>query len=76
MNLVLLFNDMVKHRIHDLFDQVTIVVKASKYGFTMQLDESTDVPTAVNCLFMSDLQKMTVKTGLLIIKKVSNITKG
>ena len=50
LNSVSLSNDTVKRRIHDMSDnisnEVTTAVRASKYGFTMQLDESTDV---TNC---------------------------
>ena len=50
LNSVSLSNDTVKRRIHDMSDdisdEVTTAVKASKYGFAMQLDESTDV---TNC---------------------------
>ena len=50
LNSVSLSNDAVKRRIHDMSDdisdQVTTAVRASKYGFAMQLDESTDV---TNC---------------------------
>ena len=63
LNFVSLFNDTVRRRIHDMSedisDQVTTVVRASEYGFAMQLDEWTDVTTAVNCLSMSGSQKMT-----------------
>ena len=50
LNSVSLSNDTMRRRIHDMSDvisdQVTTAVKASKYGFAMQLDESTDV---TNC---------------------------
>ena len=63
LNFVSLFNDTVSRRIHDMSDdisdQVTTAVRALKYGFAMQLDEWTDVTTAVNCLSMSGSQKMT-----------------
>ena len=44
---VSLFNNTVKNRIEkmsvDIADQVILGVKDSKYGFSIQLDESTDV---------------------------------
>ena len=47
LNSVSLSNDTVKRRIHDMSDdvsdEVTTAVRASKYGFAMQLNESTDV---------------------------------
>ena len=47
LNSVSLSNDTVRRRIHDMSDdisdEVTTSVRASKYGFAMQLDESTDV---------------------------------
>ena len=50
LNSVSLSNDTMRRRIHDMSDdisdQVTTAVRASKYGFAMQLDESTDV---TNC---------------------------
>ena len=46
-NSVSLSNDAVRRRINDMSDdisdQVTTAVRTSKYGFAMQLDESTDV---------------------------------
>ena len=78
LNFVSLFNDTVRRRIHDMSDdishQVTTAVRASKYGFAMQLDESTDVTTAVNCLSMKEND--IVKTELLMSKEVSGTTKG
>ena len=72
LNFVSLFNDTVRRRIHDMSDdishQVTTAVRASKYGFAMQLDESTDVTTTVNCLSMKEND--IVKTELLMSKKV------
>ena len=54
------FNDTVKRRIQemlgDIANQVMAGVKDSKFGFAIQLDESTDV---ANCSFMSALFKIT-----------------
>ena len=81
LNSVSLSNDTVKRRIHDMSDdisdEVTTAVRASKYGFAIQLDESTDVTTAVNCLSMSGSKKNDiVKAELLMSKEVSGTTKG
>ena len=50
LNPVSFSNDTVRRRIHDMSDDIsdpaTTAVRASKYGFAMQLDESTDV---TNC---------------------------
>ena len=50
LNSVSLSNDTVKHQIldmsDDISDEVITAVRASKYGFAMQLDESTNV---TNC---------------------------
>ena len=72
---------MVRHRIYDTFDdisdQVTAAVKASKYGFALQLYESAHV---TNCSQLLAYVKITkndvVKTELLINEEVSNTTKG
>ena len=51
LNSVSLSNDTMRHRIHNMSDnisnQVTTAVRASKYGFAMQLDELTDVTNCV-----------------------------
>ena len=52
---VSLSNNTVKNRIEmsiDIADQVISVVKGSKFGFSMQLDESTDITNMLNYLFM------------------------
>ena len=68
-----LFNDTVRRRIHDMSDdisdQVTTAVRASKYGFVMQLDESTDV---TNCsqlvVYVRFTENDIVKIELLMSK--------
>ena len=61
----------------DISDEVTTAVRASKYGFAMQLDESTDV---TNCgqlpVYVRFTENDTVKTELLMSKEVSGTTKG
>ena len=61
----------------DISDQVTTAVRASKYGFAMQLDESTDV---TNCsqlvVYVRFTENDIVKTELLTSKEVCGTTKG
>ena len=61
----------------DISDQVITAVTASKYGFVMQLDESTDV---TNCsqlfVYVRFTENGVVKTELRTNKKVSSITKS
>ena len=61
LNFVSLSNDTVKRRIHDMSnnisDEVTTAVRASKYGFAMQLDESTDVTNCGQLLVYVRLKK-------------------
>ena len=64
LNSRFLYNDTVRCRIHDMSndisDQATTAIRASKYGFALQLNEPTDVTNCKSiCLFMSGLQKMT-----------------
>ena len=81
MNSVSLSNDTVRRRIHDMSDnisdQVTTAVRASKYGFAMQLDESTDVTNCGQLLvYVRFTENDIVKTELLVSKEVSGTTKG
>ena len=81
MNFVSLSNDTVRRRIHDMSDnisdQVTTAVRASKYGFAMQLDESTDVTNCGQLLvYVRFTENDIVKTELLLSKEVSGTTKG
>ena len=81
MNSVSLSNDTVKRRIHnmsdDISDQVTTAVKASKYGFAMQLDESTDVSNCSQLLvYVRFTENDIVKTELLMSNEVPGTTKG
>ena len=77
LNSVSLSNDTMRRRIHDMSDvisdQVTTAVRASKYGFAMQLDESTDV---TNCSHVRFTENDIVKTELLMSKEVCSTTKG
>ena len=80
LNSVSLFNVM-RRRIHDMSndisDQVTTVLRASKYGFAMQLDESTDVNNCDQLLvYVRFTENDIVKTELLMSKVVSGTTKN
>ena len=81
LNSVSLSNDTVRRRIHDMSDdisdEVTTAVRASKYGFAMQLDESTDVTNCGQLLvYVRFTENDIVKTELLMSKEVSDTTKG
>ena len=90
MNSVSLCNDTVRllmilflmiRRIYDMSDgisnQVITAVRASKYGFARQLDESTDV---TNCgqllIYVGFTENGRFETELLMSKEVSSTTKG
>ena len=81
LNSVSLSNDTLRRRIHDMSDdisdQVTTAVKASKYGFAMQLDESTDVSNCSQLLvYVRFTENDIVKTELLMSSEVPGTTKG
>ena len=81
LNSVSLCNDTVRRRIHDMSDdisdQVTTAVKASKYGFAMQLDKSTDVSNCSQLLvYVRFTENDIVKTELLMSNEVPGTTKG
>ena len=76
-----LSNDTVRGRIHDMSDsisdQVTTAVRALKYGFATQLDESTDVTNCGQLLvYVRFTENDMVKTELLVSKEMSGTTKG
>ena len=79
---VSLFNSTVKNRIEempiDIADQVISSVKDSKYGFSMQLDESTDITNNAQLLVYTRYatQNYDAETELLMSKKLSSTTKG
>ena len=76
LNSVSLSNDMVRCQIHDISDQVATGVRASKYGFAIQLDDSIDVTNCSQLLvYVKFTENDRVKTELLIPKEVSGITK-
>ena len=61
----------------DIADQVISGVKDSKYGFSIQLDESTDVTINAQLLvYVRYTQENALKTELLMSKELSDATKG
>ena len=78
---VSLSNNTVKNQIEEMFidiaDQVISGVKDSKFGFSMQLDESTDITNIPQLLvYVSySTQDNGVKTELLMSKELSSPTK-
>ena len=71
LNSVSLSNDTMKRRIHDtsdhISDQVTTAVRASKYGFAMQLEESSDVTNCGQLLvYVRFTKNIRAKTELLM----------
>ena len=62
----------------DIADQVISSVKDSKYGFFMQLDESTDITDNAQLLVYTryTTQNYDVETELLMSKELSSTTKG
>ena len=67
-------NDTVRHRIHDISDDISVLVttavRTSKYLFTVQFDETTNAPSCSQLLVYVRLTKNdVVKTEVLINKK-------
>jgi len=78
---VSLSNNTVKRRIRemsvDIADQVTEGIKASKFGFAIQVDESTDVTNCCQLLIYARyIQDNNVKTELLISEELPDTTRG
>ena len=79
---VSLSNNTVKNRIEempiDIADQVISSVKDSKYGFSMQLDKSTDITNIVQLLVYTryTTQNYDAETELLMSKELFSTTKG
>ena len=78
---VSLSNNTVKRRIKemsvDITDQVIAGVRDSKFGFALQLDESTDVTNCCQLLvYVRFTQNDAVKTELLLNHEVSTTSKG
>ena len=61
----------------DIADQIISSVKDSKYGFSMQLDESTDMTNNAQLLVYTryTTQNYDAETELLMSKELSSITK-
>ena len=78
---VSLFNNTVKNQIEempiDIADQIFSSVKDSKYGFSMQLDESTDITNNAQLLVYTryTTQNYDAETELLMSKELSSTTK-
>ena len=78
-NSVSLSNDTMRHRIHavsdDISDQVTTTVRASKYRFARQLNESTEVTNSSQCLsvHIRFTENDVVKINLLIRQRAKII---
>ena len=78
---VSLFNNTVKRRIQeksaDTAKHVTTRVKDSKFGFSIRLDESTDVANSSQLLvYVRFIQNNIVKTKLRMSRELAAITKG
>nr|XP_039272726.1 zinc finger BED domain-containing protein 5-like [Styela clava] len=78
---VSLSNNTVKRRIEemsvDITDQVIAGVRNSKFGFALQLDESTDVTNCCQLLaYVRFIQNDTVKTELMLNHELSTTSKG
>ncbi|XP_068242269.1 zinc finger BED domain-containing protein 5-like [Palaemon carinicauda] len=74
-------NNTVQRRIEemsvDIADQVVEGVKSSKYGFAIQLDESTDVTNCSQLLvYVRFTQSNAAKTELLLSQDLSSTTTG
>ena len=81
LDTVSLCNDTVKRRIREMFvdivDQVTEGIKASKFGFAIQVDESTAVTNYCQLLVYGRyIQDNNVKTGLLVSEELPDTTRG
>ena len=61
----------------DIADQILAEIKESKFGFAIQLDESTDITNYCQLLvYIRYAQTNIMKTELLLNHKVSTTTKG
>jgi len=78
---VSLSNDTAKRQSReisvDIADQVTEWIKASKLGFAIQVDESTNITNCCQLLnYARYIQDNNVKTELLISKELPDTTRG
>ena len=81
LNAVSLSDNTIKRRIEemadDIADQILAEIKESKFGFAIQLDESTDITNYCQLLvYVRYAQTNIMKTELLLNHKVSTTTKG
>ena len=81
LNAVSLSNNTTKRRIEemsdDIADQILAEIKESKFGFAIQLDESTDITNFCQLLvYVRYAQTNIMKTELLLNHEVSTTTKG
>ena len=61
----------------DIADQILAEIKESKFGFAIQLDESTDITNYCQLLvYVRYAQTNIMKTELLLNHEVSTTTKG
>ena len=81
LNAVSLLDNTIKRRIEemsdDIADQILAEIKESKFGFAIQLDESTDITNYCQLLvYVRYAQTNIMKTELLLNHEVSTTTKG
>ena len=81
INAVSLSDNTIKRRIEemsdDIADQILAEIKESKFGFAIQLDESTDITNYCRLLvYVRYAQTNIMKTELLLNHEVSTTTKG
>ena len=81
LNAVFLSDNAMKRRIEEMSDdiagQILAEIKKSKFGFAIQLDESTDIINYCQLLvYVRYAQANIMKTELLLNHQVSTTTKG
>ena len=81
LDAVSLSDNTIKRRIEemsdDIADQILAEIKESKFGFAIQLDESTDITNYCELLvYVRYAQTNIMKTELLLNHEVSTTTKG
>ena len=81
LNAVSLLDNTIKRRIEemsdDIADQILAEIKESKFGYAIQLDESTDITNYCQLLvYVRYAQTNIMKTELLLNHEVSTTTKG
>ena len=81
LNAVSLSDNTIKRRIEemsdDIADQILAEIKESKFGFAIQLDESTDITNYCQLLvYVRYAQTNIMKTELLLNHEVSTTKKG